>query len=341
MTGFSELSASEQVERFRELALAAVLRWPLEAVRVEPLKVRENAVFAVHLADGGKVVMRVHRLGYHSDEALQSEQLWMRALSAAHIEVPCALPSKADNAFELVEVPGVPGRRQVDVFAWIDGQQLGSVVHGPEATCESVARMYSTVGELAARIHNQACEWRLPAAFRRHAWDAQGLAGAKPFWGRFWELKSLSAAERAFFERVKVKVFDELTRFGTQPDRYSLIHADLVPENILVASNRVRIIDFDDAGFGWHLFEIATSLYFIRRESWYEAARAAIIAGYRRVRPLPDAHLRLLPLFLAARGTTYLAWVHTRQGEAVVEELEPQLIELAVAAAEDYLTSGS
>jgi Ser/Thr protein kinase RdoA (MazF antagonist) len=341
MPGFSELSAAEQVERFRKLALAAVCRWALEAVRVEPIKVRENAVFAVHLADGGKVVMRVHRMGYHSDEALRSEQLWMRALSAAHIEVPRALPSKAGNSFELVEVPGVPGQRQVDVFAWIDGQQLGSVVHGAAATAQSVARIYCTVGALAARIHKQACEWSLPAEFRRHAWDAEGLAGEKPFWGRFWELEALSSAERALFERTKAKVFDELTRFGTQRDRYSLIHADLVPENILVESNRVRIIDFDDAGFGWHMFEIATSLYFIRRESWYEDARAAVIAGYRSVRPLPDAHVRLLPLFLAARGTTYLAWVHTRQGEAVVQELTPQLIELAVATAEDYLSTAN
>ena len=58
MTGFSELSASEQVERFRELALTAVLRWPLEVVGVEPIKVRENAVFVVHLANGGKHLLR-------------------------------------------------------------------------------------------------------------------------------------------------------------------------------------------------------------------------------------------------------------------------------------------
>jgi hypothetical protein len=41
-------------------------------------------------------------------------------------------------------------------------------------------------------------------------------------------------------------------------------------------------------------------------------------------------------MFLAARGTTYLGWVHTRRGEPAAREMVPQLVELATAAAEDY-----
>ena len=48
----------------------------------------------------------------------------------------------------------------------------------------------------------------------------------------------------------------------------------------------LQVIDFDDAGYGWHLFEIATSLYFIRRDSIYEQARDAVIEGYRQLRTL-------------------------------------------------------
>ena len=32
----------------------------------------------------------------------------------------------------------------------------------------------------------------------------------------------------------------------------------------MVQGDRIKLIDFDDAGFGWHLFELATALYFIR-----------------------------------------------------------------------------
>src|SRR5579864_52029 len=120
--------------------------------------------------------------------------------------------------------------------------------------------------------------------------------------------------------RLKQTLWRDLDEFGTAADRYSLIHADLVPENILVDGTHLQVIDFDDAGFGWHMFELATSLYFIRRESVYPEARDALIEGYRHVRPLPQTQLACLPMFLAARGSTYLGWVHTRRNEPAARE---------------------
>jgi Ser/Thr protein kinase RdoA (MazF antagonist) len=336
---FAELEAGEQAARLHRLALAAVARWPLECVRIEPIKVRENAVYAVHTAEGMRVVLRVHRLGYHSDGALRSELAWMRALAGSGIEVPQVIPSRSGNAFERIACDGVPGPRQVDMFEWIDGGQLGSVEQGLCNDAEWIRRTYGIVGELAARMHNQSCTWQPPPGFERHSWCDDGLVGDTPLWGRFWELAALAPQQRARFEKLRARLRKELLAFGKTADRFGLIHADLVPENILVDGERLRIIDFDDAGFGWHLFEIATSLYFIRRDPHYEIARDALIAGYRRHRSLPDEHLRLLPMFLAARGTTYLGWVHTRKGEATAQELTPQLVELADAAADDYLRS--
>jgi Ser/Thr protein kinase RdoA (MazF antagonist) len=260
----------------------------------------------------------------------------MRALAEHGIDVPRHVLSKAGNSFESIDIEGFDGPRQVDVFHWIPGQQLGSVEQGLTASTGQLGDIYRSVGRLAARVHNQACAWVVPNSFTRHAWDAEGLAGEKPLWGRFWELEALSGPQRGLFVTLKDRLFAELTELGTAADRYGLIHADLVPENILVDGNTLQVIDFDDAGFGWHMFELATSLYFIRRDAAYEEARDALIEGYRQVRPLPDAHLARLPMFLAARGTTYLGWVHTRRGEPAAREMVPQLVELATAAAEDY-----
>ena len=339
MSAFAELSPEEQATRLHRLAVAAVSRWPLDCVRIEPIKVRENAVYAVHTADHRRVVLRVHRLGYHSDEALQSELTWMSALGESGLEVPQAVPSRAGKSFERVAVADVPGPRQVDVFEWIEGRQLGSVEQGLTSDPAWIAQTYGIVGELMARMHNQSCSWEPPASFQRHSWCDEGLTGEAPLWGRFWELDALSWQQRALFQRLRQQIAQELCAYGKGADRFGLIHADLVPENILVDADRLRIIDFDDAGFGWHMFDIATSLYFIRREGFYETARDALVNGYRRHRPLTAEHLRQLPMFLAARGTTYLGWVHTRRGEATARELTPQLIELAVAAAADYLES--
>lgn len=331
-------------ELLQRLAGLVRTHWSLDCASVEPIKVRENAVFAVHLRDGGKVVLRVHRCGYHSDAALRSERTWMLALGEHGVEVPRHVLTSSGQSFEKMWIEGFEGERQVDVFHWIAGQQLGSVEQGvaggaaaSAGSARSIRGVYRDVGRLAARVHNHSAVWTAPEGFRRHAWDAEGLAGENPFWGRFWELEALSDSQRELFVRLKATLYRDLVAFGTGADRYGLIHADLVPENILVDGDSLQVIDFDDAGFGWHLFELATSLYFIRWDSIYDEARDGLIEGYRQVRSLPDSHLDRLSMFLAARGSTYLGWVHTRRGEPVAQELTPQLIEMATAAAEDYL----
>jgi Ser/Thr protein kinase RdoA (MazF antagonist) len=230
--------------------------------------------------------------------------------------------------------------RQIDVFEWVDGRQLGSVESGIAGGEAAVAAQYLKIGAIAARMHNQTAGWQPPPGFRRHAWDAAGLVGEAPLWGRFWELEALGPAERELLTRLRRALAVDLEAFDMTPDRYGLIHADLVPENLLVDGERICVIDFDDAGFGWHLFELATSLYFITGEGVYPAAREALIRGYRSERTLSDAAIERLPLFLAARGTTYLGWVHTRQGTETARELTPFLVERACAVAEEYLAGG-
>ena len=75
-----------------------------------------------------------------------------------------------------------------------------------------------------------------PDEFIRHAWDEEGLIGANPFWGRFWdspaseEQRSLLLQARRAHART-ASVWPHLGNFG-------MIHADLVPENLLIEGTR-------------------------------------------------------------------------------------------------------
>jgi Ser/Thr protein kinase RdoA (MazF antagonist) len=328
--------SGEFLEQMRTLALSALAAWELDVAGITPLKVRENAVFRLDFKDGGRAVLRVHRAGYHTDEELGSEFTWLSALDAAGVAVPRVIRSRRGRDFEVVATAEV-GARQIDIFEWISGDQLGSVETGIGAEEGMVAHRYHTIGAIAARMHNQSVGWQRPTWFRRHAWDAPGLVGEQPFWGRFWELAALSTGQRELLGRARARIAEGLGDYGMKADNYGLIHADLVPENLLVDGDQVRVIDFDDAGFGWHLFELATSLYFITGESIYPAARAALIRGYRSERPLSEQAVGMLPLFLAARGTTYLGWVHTRQGSDTARDFTPFLVERACDMAERCL----
>jgi Ser/Thr protein kinase RdoA (MazF antagonist) len=325
------------LEDMQALARAALERWELPVTGISPIKVRENAVFRIDLVGGGRAVLRVHRDGYHSDPELESEFAWLRALEAEGIEVPRVIASRGGGEFEIVSCPGVEGTRQVDVFEWIDGHQLGSVESGVGSDPPAVAAQYEKIGMLAARMHNQTSAWPPPPGFQRHSWDAAGLVGERPLWGRFWELAALTPGERGTLCQARAAIAEDLRAYGTGSNHYGLIHADLVPENVLVDGERLCVIDFDDAGFGWHLFELATSLYFIAADEVYPAARDALIRGYRRERALSDEALGRLPLFLAARGSTYLGWVHTRPHTETARELTSFLVERACAVAVEYL----
>ena len=105
----------------------------------------------------------------------------------------------------------------------------------------------------------------------------------------------------------------------------------------MVDGGDVRLIDFDDAGFGWHLFELVTSLYFIQDEPYFDQAKDALIAGYKTHRQLTDETLEMLPLFFLARGLTYVGWVHSRRETETARELTPMLLGAACELAEDYL----
>jgi Ser/Thr protein kinase RdoA (MazF antagonist) len=341
MSEFYQLDHDAQARAMRQLAESALVHWGLPHSELELIKYRENAVFRVDAADGARYALRIHRHGYHSDEALRSELGWMQALQAAGIPVPELVTDREGQPFRTVRAASVPEPRQVDLFRWLDGRQLGSVERGVDNT-GSIATVYRTVGELMARVHEQAVDWSPPRGFRRHAWDADALVGEEPLWGRFWELPSLSHDQRALLQAARHRLRQDLARYGADPanrGRYSLIHADFVVENLMVNGDEVRLIDFDDAGYGWHLFDLATALHFELEEAYYPQAFEALVEGYRRHRELPDSQLAHMPMFYLARSTTYLGWVHTRSETETARELTPMLVEKCCGLARDYLAT--
>lgn len=336
MTDFFDIDVVSQAQRLEAAGRDVLQRWDLANCELHLIKYRENAVFRVD-CDGIRRALRLHRCGYHSNAELLSELQWMQALGEEGITVPTIVPAASGELFVSYAADGLPGEIQVDLFEWIDGEPLGSVEEGI-ADDAGVTGIYRTIGQLAAKVHNQAVSWELPPGFVRHAWDAAGLAGEQPFWGRFWEIAAASAAETDLLVRGRDAVFDGLFRLAKSPGTYSMIHADFAPENIMVDADQVRLIDFDDAGFGWHLFELVTSLYFIQGEKYFDRAQDALIKGYREHRQLADEQLELLPLFFLARAFTYVGWVHTRHETETAQELTPMLLTAACELAEDYLS---
>jgi Ser/Thr protein kinase RdoA (MazF antagonist) len=338
MGNFYLASIEDQTERLRCLAIEALKRWGVRGPEPKLLKYRENAVYRVDLPDGRAAALRLHRHGYHSDAELASELSWMAALGVAGIAVPKVVPALDGSTFIMAAVPEIPEPRQVDMLEWLDGEAFGSLETGLNKNIQDVGTAFRWVGELVARMHNQAQNWSLPNGFTRHAWDIDGLVGENPFWGRFWDLRSLTPAQRTLLLRAGAISRLDLAAYGQTPDNYGLIHADLLTDNMILGNGHVKALDFDDSGFGWHLFDIATILLMLREEDSYEQILHGVVQGYRTARALPDEQLAHLPLFLLVRSFTYLGWIHTRSETPAAAELAPVFTDLACNLAEEYLS---
>jgi Ser/Thr protein kinase RdoA (MazF antagonist) len=334
---YAKRPLSEQLALLQELALQSLSYWGLSCKSLSLIKHRENAVYKLLTQDNELFAVRVHRSGYHSDAALNSEFVWMEALADVGIHVPQVLPCTNGERFAVVEHQEIPEPRQIDVLQWIAGEQLGSVENGLEGSAGEIAHIYSTVGTKMAHLHAHSSQWQLPQGFTRHAWDQAGLVGPTPLWGQFWELANLTPQQRSLISKARDAVAEKLSTTDRSSLNYGMIHADFVPENLLVDEGNVRVIDFDDAGLGWYMFDIATALFFIQDDANYEVAKSALINAYQSARKDFDCNPDALALFMLARSFTYLGWVHTRPDTETAVQLTPSLVDICCRLADAFI----
>ncbi len=299
---------SVAIEKLTRRATDALRHWDLPAQVPELLKYRENAVFKVRLPFGEAAALRLHRPGYHSEAAMRSELAFMKLLGDHGLDVPKPIPTKTGTL--LAPVAGEE-TQFVDLIGWVAGRQVGESGKPLEHSDTEVAGIYRKIGEAMARLHDIADAWRTPVDFMRPSWNEDGLVGDEPLWGRFWDCPGLAEQDREFLTELRDRLRLRIEALPVDLD-YGLIHADLVRENVLVDDGRIALIDFDDCGHGWRLFDIATALLRNRREPRYGAIRQALIEGYRSRRVLGDATLAYLPFFLLLRGVTYIGWAAAR-----------------------------
>ena len=217
----------------------------------------------------------------------------------------------------------------IDLLTWLYGRQLG-VTGEPLDLLDRQSTFYS-IGETMARIHLASDNWLLPEDFERNKWNQNGLIGENPVWGKFWENTYLTQQQQTLLLQVREKAQSILHDCNID---YGLIHADLIHENILLDNSKIQFIDFDDSGFGFRLFDVATALIKNRQEVDFANLQIALIQGYRKIRQL-DA--TLLPLFLVLRALTYVGWIIPRINEPGSIHRQQHFIATAVDLAQSYL----
>ena len=326
----SEYTA-EVVADLQAMVVGGLACWNLSPVTaVTLLNVSENATFALSdPVSGRELVLRVHRVGYSSSEEIRSELAWINALcSDAVIETAAPIPSRDGNLVRTLQSPSGQPPRFAVAFERLPGK-------APEAGSEAVS-WFERLGELTARLHLHSRSWRRPADFRRRRWDIDAMVGPNGCWGSWYLAPGLDQPGTRAIERALTLIARRIGEFGAGPERFGLVHADLRLANLLVCGNRLHIIDFDDCGFSWFLYDFASAVSFIEHEPIVPQLLQAWIGGYRQVAPLSREECAEIPTFVILRRILLTAWLASHAEIPFARQFGPSYTAGTVALAESF-----
>lgn len=326
----------EQRARLELVARAALAEHGIDAATpLTLLNISENATYAVDDPATGRSVLRVHRPGYHSRAAIESELAWIDALRAhGVVATPAVLPAPDGRRVVVGRHPDGEERHAVR-FAWVEGVEP----HGARLVDD-----FTELGAVTARLHAHARSWARPAGFTRFRWDFDTSLGERGHWGRWQDGMAVGRSELEVLGRLAATLQTRLAAYGDGPDRFGLVHADMRLANLLVdpaGAAPVHVIDFDDSGFGWFMYDLGSSLSFIEHDPAVPDLIEAWVTGYQQVAPLSPAEVAELPTFVMLRRLLLVAWIGSHSDTDLAREMGEEFTTTSCDLAETYLTTFS
>jgi len=321
---------------------AAILREVRDAVGrydfsdgtvVSPLSESENKVYLIEdPARAEPCVMRVNsgRLIYHTPPSVASEMMWLMALEAdSDVIVPRVLAAKDGSLVQTLSAADLDKPRCAAVYGFLPGAEP------PE---DDLIDGFQRLGEISAHMHAHAKRWTPPAGFARHAWTADDILDDKLAWGRWQDGIGITGEVDRLLTRLDDTVRQRWNALPADRERFGLIHADLRLANLLVDGDTTAIIDFDDCGHSFYLYDLAGALSFLEERDDAPDLVASWLDGYRRVADIPTDVETEIPTLIMLRRLQLMGWVGYQQRHLeFAREIGPAFTVDTCRLADDYL----
>jgi len=322
------------VHELQQSSQSIVSEWGLSAsTEVELLAISENATFrATDPVQDKQIILRVHRPDYHTRAEIESELLWLNDLIEKGI-VDAPAPIKKSDGSLIASLKIADTEREVVAFSFMSGEEPS-----PE---DDLKKGFKQLGMISAKLHSHTQVWKPPVNFVRKTWNFDTTLGNSPLWGDWRESMGLSDEGKNILEQACQLIKSKLETYGNSEDRFGLIHADLRLANLLIDGERLGVIDFDDCGFSWFMYDFATAISFFETDPVIPDLQKAWIEGYRTVRPLSPEDEAMLPTFVALRRILLTAWLASHSETPTAKELGSAYTEDTVKIASDYLSSNA
>jgi Ser/Thr protein kinase RdoA (MazF antagonist) len=152
----------------------------------------------------------------------------------------------------------------------------------------------------------------------------------------------VGTAERSVLAPAVALLRRRLAAFGTGPDRFGLVHADMRAANLLVPPSPARevvLLDFDDCGWGWFLYDLGAALSFVEDSPRVPELVDAWVRGYRAEAALSAAEEAELATFVLLRRLLLVAWLGSHPDADLAGTLGAAFTAASCDLAERYLSS--
>jgi Ser/Thr protein kinase RdoA (MazF antagonist) len=295
------------------------------------LNLSENATYAVeHAGSGTRSILRVHRKNYHRAHEIESELDWLAALQRdSDITVPVVLPAQDGRRLVTVDHDGTP--RHVVHFEMVAGVEPDE----QHLTVED----FHTLGAITATLHDHAKAWSRPPGWGRFSWDWEHSLGDHPRWGRWQDATGVGESETQSIGRAAQLLRKRLAEYGSGPEQFGLVHADLRVTNLLVDGPTITVIDFDDCGLGWYFYDFGAAVSFLEDDPALPDWQDSWLAGYRSRSPISAEDEDMLASFVLLRRLLLLAWMGTHSHSKESRTKAITFAEGSCTLAERYLGS--
>jgi Ser/Thr protein kinase RdoA (MazF antagonist) len=280
----------------------------------------QNTTFRVDTRDG-RYLLRINRRRVHTPDTIGSELAWLSALRRdTDLGVPEPVAARNGSFVVVAGDPSVPEPHVCVLLRWLDGRFVNERL--------APAHLWR-VGALAGQLQEHAATWKPPAAFLRPRVDTLTSAAKVDSRARSAALARhgdhptaedadralqlvealVSTDDAALFARALDVVWATTRILAKETGAFGLIHGDLHYENFLFHRGEARAIDFDDCGWGFHLYDLAVTLSELENRARYDELRDALLEAHAQVRRLPEDHAIHLSALFVLRRMQILLWV--------------------------------
>lgn len=121
-----------------------------------------------------------------------------------------------------------------------------------------------------------------------------------------------------------------------------MIHSDLRTANLLQDGDQLTVLDFDDCGKGWYMYDIASSVALMEHRGDLSEVVNELLKGYESIRTIENEDRREVWTFIMMRRIGMLQSLLYRLGAVIpgsgeAAELTPEVLAFLQRGLQFYL----